>query len=103
MVVPGLAPKPFHFERLEGTLVSTIFSLREFFNIINDLPDLKALAARLAQMHHESQSPPGKFGFHMTLYDGKLPQNTDWESSWTTFFSKLLASTAGLNVEVNGP
>lgn len=101
--VPGFAPKAHAFGRLEETPSPTFFFLCEFVNIANDLPDPKALGARLAKMHHESQSPTGKFGFHVTTYDGKLPQTTNWESSWTTFFGKLLAGIARLDVEVNGP
>lgn len=62
--VPGFGPKPYHFGKLEGTRSPTFFFLCEFANITNNLPDPKALGARLAQMHHKSQSPTGKFGFH---------------------------------------
>lgn len=101
--VPGFAPKPYYIGRLKETSSPTFFFLCEFVNITNNLPDPKALAAQLAQMHHKSQSPIGKFGFHVTTYDGKLPQTTDWESSWTIFFSKLLAGIARLDADVNGP
>ena len=100
---PGFTPQPYAFGKLEGTSSPTFFFLCEFVNISNALPDPKALGARLAQMHHDSRSPTGKFGFHVTTYDGKLPQITDWESSWAIFFSKLLAGMARLDVEVNGP
>ena len=44
-----------------------------------------------------------KFGFYVPTYDGNLPQNTNWESSWMIFFNKLLAGIAHLDVEANGP
>ena len=103
MTVAGFAPMPWHFGSLKETSSPSFFFLCEFVDITTDPPDPKALAARLAQMHRESQSPTGKFGFPVTTYDGKLPQVTDWESSWTTFFSKLLAGVACLDVDVNGP
>ncbi|KAI4215189.1 MAG: hypothetical protein LQ351_002504 [Letrouitia transgressa] len=89
-------------EDLKETPSPIYFFLCEFVNITNNLPDPKVLAAQLALMHHKSQSPTGKFGFPVTTYDGKLPQTTDWESSWTTFFSKLFAGIARLDTDVNG-
>jgi fructosamine-3-kinase len=29
-----------------------------------------------------SESPTGKFGFHVNTYAGNLPQMVEWESSW---------------------
>ncbi|KAL6714384.1 hypothetical protein ACLMJK_007807 [Lecanora helva] len=46
--VPGLAPKPYHFGKLDGSPAPTFFFLCEFVNITNNLPDPKALGARLA-------------------------------------------------------
>lgn len=105
--VPGLAPKPIGFGKLAesepAVEASTYFFLCEFVNISNDLPDPRLLGARLAELHQKSQSPTGKFGFHTTTYDGKLPQTTiPWESSWAKFFGRLLAGIATLDTEVNG-
>ena len=105
-IMPGFAPKPIGYGKLEAATseLPTFFFLSEFVSITNELPDPKALAGRLAQMHQSSQSPTGKFGFYTTTYDGRLPQNTDyWEDSWSTFFDKLLTGIAELDTEVNGP
>lgn len=102
-IVPGFAPRPHAFGNMEDTSSPTFFFLCEFIYITSDLPDPQALGARLARMHRDSQSPNGKFGFPVPTYDGKLPQITSWDSSWTTFFSNLLSGIARLDVEVNGP
>ena len=103
-VAPRLAPQPYHFGKLEGTVSPpSYFFLSEFVDINGKLPEPKSLGARLADMHLRSQSPTGQFGFDVTTYDGKLPQTTAWESSWTTFFSRLLNGIARLDIDVNGP
>ena len=101
--VPGFTPKVFTYGKLKEAPAPTFFFLCQFVDITADLPDPKTLASQLAKLHRQSQSPTGKFGFDVPTYDGKLPQDTDWESSWTTFFSRLLAGIARLDVEVNGP
>ena len=72
-------------------------------NIGDRLPDPVCLAVRMAELHTISVSPTGKFGFHLPTYDGKLPQVTDWDSSWASFFRTLLTGVLWLDVEINGP
>ena len=102
-VAADLAPKPYAFGILKNQSLPTFFFLSEFAYINNDLPEPQALGASLAKLHRESRSPTGQFGLHTTTYDGKLPQKTDWESSWTVFFGNLLTATASLDSEINGP
>jgi len=53
--------------------------------------DAVQLAAGLAHLHHKSQSPTGKFGFHVKTYHGIIPQFVDrWEDSWAVLFGRLL-------------
>lgn len=37
-----------------------------------------------------SQSPNGKFGFHVPTCDGGIPNDTTWQDDWPTLFSQLL-------------
>lgn len=53
-------------------------------------------------MHKQSVSPPAKFGFMVPTYDGKLPQVLDWDSSWPSFFTKLLKGVADLDIVTHG-
>lgn len=101
--VAGLAPKSYAFGTMEKTSSPSFFLLSEFVNMKNGLPDPKVLGACLAKLHQKSQSPNGKFGFHVTTYDGKLPQIADWKSSLSNFFSRLLVGVAHLDADINGP
>ena len=66
------------------------------------LPDPVCLGKKLAELHHKSQSPTEKFGFHCVTFDGKLPLNTTWNSNWTSFFTRLIRDVYSLDVDVNG-
>ena len=101
--MPNLAPKPYGFGQLRSAPTPTYFFLCEFVNISDELPDPKLLGVRLAELHRKSQSPTGKFGFYCPTYDGKLPQTTEWDSSWASFFAKLIQGIAKLDAGVNGP
>lgn len=100
--VSGLAPKPYGHGRLRHASQPTYFFVCEFVHISDALPDPVRLGARLAELHKNSVSPTGKFGFYVTTYDGKLPQITDWDSSWTSYFGRLLAGIARLDTATNG-
>lgn len=39
----------------------------------------------------------------MSTYSGNLPQKTDWEETWETFFSKSLRQALELEQQVKGP
>lgn len=69
----------------------------------NELPDPAEFCAHLAELHAKSESPvPGKFGFYMPTHHGRLPQLLDWDSSWESFFRKLLADSLRMDRESNG-
>lgn len=101
--VPALVPKPHGCGKLTTQYPPTYFLLCEFVNISDRLPDPATVGARIAELHHKSISPTGKFGFQVPTYDGKLPQTVDWDASWPKFFSKLILGIFKLDVEVNGP
>ncbi|MCJ1395997.1 hypothetical protein MMC18_008883 [Xylographa bjoerkii] len=101
--IPSLVPRPQGHGRLYLESPPTYFFICEFVNISDRLPDPVRLGARLAELHTTSVSPTGKFGFYVPTYDGKLPQITDWDSSWASFFGKLLTGILRLDAEVNGP
>ena len=100
---PTMVPRPRAWGKFERQPPLTYFFLCNFVNFSDILPDPVHLGARLANLHKKSFSPTGKFGFHAPTYDGKLEQVIDWESSWTSFFGKLLAGVLRLDIETNGP
>jgi Fructosamine kinase len=40
----------------------------------------------LAQLHRDSVSPEGKFGFHTQTYNGNIPQDVRWTDTWEECF-----------------
>ncbi len=55
------------------------------------------LAAGLANLHKQSASPTGKFGFHMATCHAKIAQaiNT-WEDSWCALYTRHLGHVMNL-------
>ncbi|KKA23751.1 hypothetical protein T310_2203 [Rasamsonia emersonii CBS 393.64] len=102
-LMPTLVPKPYAWGALKGVSSPVYFLLVEFKHFRSGrLPDPVKLGSRLAALHRKSVSSTGKFGFHMTTYDGARTQAVEWDSSWTSFFSKLLAEAYRHDVETNG-
>lgn len=65
----------------------------------DEMPDPYQLRSKLAQLHRQSESPTGQFGFRTTICQGRRTQSVAFESSWTKFFTKLLQHV----IETNGP
>ena len=70
--------------------------------MVEDMPDPHKFTARLAQLHQNSTSPNGKFGFHITTYSGNLPQMNEWEESWETYFAKSMRWALKLELQAKG-
>lgn len=100
-LTPDFAPKPVAWGTYESA-PDTHFFLCEFCEMNDAMPDPSAFTSRLARLHQTSMSPNDKFGFHMTTYSGNLPQMTDWETSWESFFSKNLRFALELETEAKG-
>ncbi|KAI8952518.1 Fructosamine kinase-domain-containing protein [Xylaria longipes] len=98
--MPSIVPTP----RAFGPCLDSgdYFFLCDYLDIEHHAPNAERLAQKIAELHKRSVSPTGKFGFHVTPYDGKLPLDAGWESSWVTFYTKLLRGVYQLDVEVNG-
>ncbi|KAI9708011.1 MAG: hypothetical protein M1812_008138 [Candelaria pacifica] len=62
------------------------FFVCDFHDMDGELPELKSFAASLAKLHRESISPTGKFGFHVTTYNGNIPQDVRWTNTWEECF-----------------
>ncbi|KAA6413353.1 MAG: hypothetical protein FRX48_03099 [Lasallia pustulata] len=67
------------------------------------MPEPVRFCARVAELHRTSVSPTGKFGFHVKNCHGKIPQATDWDSSWASNFTKLITGFFEMEIIVNGP
>ncbi|KAJ5694098.1 hypothetical protein N7536_004510 [Penicillium majusculum] len=49
------------------------FFICDYLEIDHRMPDEVKLAEIISEIHRTSFSPTGQFGFHVTIYDGKLP------------------------------
>ncbi|KAA8642784.1 uncharacterized protein ATNIH1004_009536 [Aspergillus tanneri] len=100
--LPTFVPKPYAWGKYDGGDSETYFFLSEFIDMSDRVPEPNQLCRKLAQLHWDSVSPTGKFGFHVTTCQGKTPQNVQWETSWAVCFSNLLTHVLGLDKETNG-
>lgn len=99
-VLPSFAPKPFTWGKYKAEGPGHYFLLAEFREIGQQPPEPNQLGLRLAQLHRNSISPTGKFGFHTTTCHAKLHQLTDlWEESWEVCYRKQLAHMFDLDTE----
>ena len=96
------APKPHAWGKRSGPGPETYFLLLQFINMSDRLPDPDQLCRRLAQLHRNSVSPTGRFGFHINSCQGRTQQSLGWENSWGILFTKMLRHVAQLDTKTNG-
>ena len=90
-VSPSFAPKPVAW----GTFKSNSelhFFLCDFHEMDGETPNAKTFTARLAEMHQKPVSPTGKYGFHLTTYNGNLPQDCTWTETWEECYRNNLSA-----------
>ncbi|KAL4916552.1 hypothetical protein BDW62DRAFT_185892 [Aspergillus aurantiobrunneus] len=86
------APNPYSWGRYVENGVENAFLLVEFVKISKQPADPKPLASALANLHLESSSPTGKFGFHVATVHTRNTQAVDfWTSSWCELFTAHLS------------
>lgn len=101
--MPEFVPKPIAQGRFQQASPETFFFLMEFVELGPEVLEPQDFCRLLAQLHTMSISPTGKFGFHQVTFQGPNPQNTNWESSWCTYFTKLLTEWLDREVSLSGP
>ncbi len=84
-VIPNNTVKPVAWGYFRDTR-SKAWSLAEYYNLRARAPPLNQLVEVVHQMHANSVSPTGKFGFHVTPYFGPPPMQVEWTDSWEEFF-----------------
>ncbi|CAD6574318.1 MAG: hypothetical protein ASARMPRED_006658 [Alectoria sarmentosa] len=87
---PAAIPKPLARGKFKTENPATYFFVCQFAEMSNQVPDPDHLCARMIELHRKSASPTGKFGFHVRTCNGRTPQATEWDSSWTSFFAKCM-------------
>ncbi|MCJ1430405.1 hypothetical protein MMC29_008323, partial [Sticta canariensis] len=99
-VSPGFAPEAYAWGKYKIKESEAYFLLEEFRDIREQPADPVRLARRLADLHHRSKSPTGKFGFHVKTWHGGIAQDVNqWDDSWAALFGRHL----GHIVEVAKP
>lgn len=70
------------------------FFLCNFAEMIEELPDVALFCAQLAKMHQASTSvsPEGKYGFHVSTYQGNMPQDNRWCDTWEEYSTTSVVS-----------
>lgn len=101
-VLSDFAPEPYAWGQFNSK-PDTCFLLTQFREVGNQPPNPVRFTARLAELHKQSASPTGKFGFHIQTFHAKLPQITDcWEEVWAVLYRNQLAQMVRLDDEKHG-
>ncbi|KFY64856.1 hypothetical protein V496_02973, partial [Pseudogymnoascus sp. VKM F-4515 (FW-2607)] len=74
-----------------------------FYNLSQELPEKADFCAKVAALHSKSQSPNGKFGFHVITYNGNLPQENGYADTWEEFFTNGFKHMLTMNIDRGGP
>ncbi|KEF54927.1 uncharacterized protein A1O9_09370 [Exophiala aquamarina CBS 119918] len=101
--MPELVPEPYGWGKFSVTAPETYFFLSKFIDMSDRAPEPNQLCSKLAKLHRISDSPTGKFGFHITTCQGRRPQAVAWESNWTIYFGNLLRHVIAMDDVENGP
>ncbi|KAF2113618.1 Fructosamine/Ketosamine-3-kinase [Lophiotrema nucula] len=101
-VSPSFAPHPICWGSCAEE-TGRHFLLLKFHDLKSGTPSAADFAREFAKLHKESSSPNAMFGFHLTTYNGNLPQNNMWTKSWEEFFSNGIWSMLALEEEARGP
>lgn len=75
----------------------------QFHDLDQEVPEPEKFCQGVATLHAKSQSPNGKFGFHIVTYNGDLPQNNDYADTWEEFFIHGFKHMIQLNIDRGGP
>jgi protein-ribulosamine 3-kinase len=101
-VTPDFCPKPIAW----GTFKSNPdlhFFVCDFHDMDDELPEIKQFSSNLAKLHRNSVSPTGKFGFHVTTYNGNIPQDVRWTDTWEECFVNGTKKDFEMEKEARGP
>lgn len=101
-VVSGFTPGPIAYGTLSSDSNSHYY-LCNFLDLDQEMPDVVDFCSKLARLHQESQSPNGKFGYHVITYNGDLPQDNTYHESWERFFIQGFNHMVNISVQRGGP
>ncbi|KAI0141225.1 Fructosamine kinase-domain-containing protein [Xylariaceae sp. FL1272] len=103
-ITPDFCPKPIAW----GTFSSdqnSHFYICKFYDFAEGVPHPTHFCAKLAELHllSSKKSKSDLFGFHVTTYNGDLPQDNSWHGSWEAFFTNAFKHVLNIRQERAGP
>jgi protein-ribulosamine 3-kinase len=101
-IIPSFSAKPLAWGACRDP--DRHFILFTFHDLEQGLPSIPRLTFAVAQLHQLSRSVPrhGKFGFHITTYNGILAQDNTWTDTWEEFYIRGVRRMLALEEEVRG-
>ena len=81
---------------------SKAFFMTRFRELRDRPPPTVHFLTVLKKLHQTSVSPTGKFGFHVTTYNGPPVMVNDWTDSWEEYFARQLRSDVSFLQTVYG-
>lgn len=105
--VPAFSPKPLAWGKCKDS--NRHFILFSFHTLHKGLPAIPRFTHAVAQLHtlgldaNPDANPTGKFGFHLTTYNGTLAQDNTWTDTWEEFYIRGMQQMLRLEKEARGP
>ncbi|KAL4963062.1 Fructosamine kinase-domain-containing protein [Aspergillus stella-maris] len=103
-VVSDFVPSPVGYGEYHNGESQVYFFLGNFHDFdLRTPPDPETFSEKIAQLHLNSKSPTGKFGFPVTTVCGVFERTVKWEESWAECYANLLSDVIRYDKETNGP
>lgn len=99
---PDFCPRPIAW----GSYVSipgVHFFLCDFHEMTDELPELHSFPAKMSDLHRESISPNGKYGFSCTTFHGNTPLDHGWADTWEEYFTTRTKVLLEMEQKAQGP
>ncbi|KAF2759864.1 hypothetical protein EJ05DRAFT_484762 [Pseudovirgaria hyperparasitica] len=87
-ISPQNVPEPIGYGSFASD-AQRFFYVQVFCDMNEDLPEVDNFVTVLSKFHAK-QSPDGQFGFHITTFQGNIPQNNSWTHTWEEYFARGL-------------
>lgn len=100
-IANDFSPEPITYGTFQS-IPDSHYYICKFYELAEELPEKDEFCEKLAALHSKSQSPNGKFGFHVVTYNGDLPQKNDYTDTWEEFFISGFNHMLAMNIERGG-
>ncbi|RAK87351.1 hypothetical protein BO79DRAFT_197350 [Aspergillus costaricaensis CBS 115574] len=101
-IVGSFTPRPIKWGSFKA-LSGAHYYLCLFYKFAERAPKPAEFCQNIAFLHSKSDSPSGKFGFHLVTYNGDLPQENGYTDTWEEFFTIGFRHMVNMNIERGGP